>query len=144
MTVDVLLQGRFERISQRPAIWLDVGHNPLAARAVAVTLGSAMKAGGMKRCRCVIAMLADKDVAAVAEELRSTVSTWYAAGLKGDRGQSGADLARRLAQAGGSLDIRAFDSVRQALEAAVADSGPADCVLVFGSFFTAAETLQAQ
>jgi dihydrofolate synthase/folylpolyglutamate synthase len=138
----VSLHGRFERISQRPAIWVDVGHNPMAARVLAVSVGEAMDAEGLDQCRCVIAMLADKDAAAVAEELRSTMITWYAAGLEGDRGQTGAALAVRLAQAGGMADIREFRTVGQALDAAISDSGPDDGVLVFGSFLTAAEALR--
>jgi dihydrofolate synthase/folylpolyglutamate synthase len=137
----VSLPGRFQRISRRPAVWVDVGHNPLAARAVAVTVGEVMQAGGIEQCRCVLGMLADKDVAAVARELRTVVSGWYCAGLDGDRGQSGAALARRLEQAGGPLDIHVFESVAAALDKAVSDSGPNDGVLVFGSFLTATQAL---
>lgn len=140
----VSLQGRFERISRRPAIWMDVGHNAMAARAVAATLLEAMETEGLVKCRCVIAMLADKDAEAVAAELGSAVSAWYCASLDVERGQSGAELATRLAEAGGEQDIRVFETVPNALEAAVSDSGPADAVLVFGSFYTAAEVLGQQ
>jgi dihydrofolate synthase/folylpolyglutamate synthase len=137
----VTLAGRFQRISQRPAVWVDVGHNPMAARAMAATVETAMKAEGMQRCRCVLAMLADKDAAAVAEELRTVVSGWYCAGLEGDRGQSGPALARRIEDKAGTPDIQVFQSVARALDKAVSDSGPDDCVLVFGSFLTASEAL---
>ena len=138
----VSLSGRFERILQQPAVWVDVGHNPMAARALAVTVGAAMKAAGIARCRCVLAMLIDKDAAAVADELRSAVSSWYCAGLEGDRGQTGAALAGRVDQLDGELEIHVFKRVSQALDAAISDSGPDDGVLVFGSFLTATEALQ--
>lgn len=138
----VSLSGRFERILQQPAVWVDVGHNPMAARALAVTVGEAMKAAGITRCRCVLAMLIDKDAAAVADELRSAVSTWYCAGLEGYRGQTGAALAGRVDQLDGELEIHVFKRVSQALDAAISDSGPDDGVLVFGSFLTATEALQ--
>ena len=137
----VALAGRFQRISQRPAVWVDVGHNPMAARAIAVTLEKAMQTDGFERCRCVLGMLADKDAAAVAEELRTVVNEWYCAGLEGDRGQSGSALARRIVTAAGTPDIHVFQSVVLALDKAVSDSGPNDCVLVFGSFLTATEAL---
>lgn len=137
----VSLPGRFERISQQPVIWVDVGHNPMAAQAVAVAVGQAMTAEGIGQCRCVLAMLADKDASTVAEELRTVVSAWYCAGLGGDRGQTGAALARRVEQADGPQEIRVFENVGLALDAAVSDSGPADGVLVFGSFLTATEAL---
>ena len=138
----VSLSGRFERVSQRPAVWIDVGHNPMAARAVAITIGEAMKAEGIAQCRCVFAMLADKDAPAVVEELRTAVTAWYCAGLEGDRGQTGAALARRVEQVGGALEIHVFERVAQALDAAISDSGPDEGVLVFGSFLTAGEALQ--
>ncbi len=134
----VSLSGRFERILQQPAVWVDVGHNPMAASAVAVTVGEAMKAEGLTQCRCVLAMLADKDAPAIVAELQAAVSAWYCAGLEGDRGQTGAALARRVEQ----VDIRVFESVRQALDSAISDSGPDDAVLVFGSFLTATQALQ--
>jgi len=138
----VSLSGRFERIFQQPAVWVDVGHNPMAARALAVTVGEAMKAESIARCRCVLAMLIDKDAPAVADELRPAVSTWYCAGLEGDRGQTGAALAGRVDQVDGELEIHVFKHVSQALDAAISDSGPDDGVLVFGSFLTATEALQ--
>jgi dihydrofolate synthase/folylpolyglutamate synthase len=138
----VSLSGRFERALQQPAVWVDVGHNPMAARAVAVTVGATMKAEGIAQCRCVLAMLADKDAPAVVEELRSAVTGWYCAGLEGDRGQTGPALARRVEQVDEALEIHVFKGVTQALDAAISDSRPGDGVLVFGSFLTATEALQ--
>ncbi len=137
----VSLRGRFERISQRPAIWVDVGHNPMAAAAVAVALAGAVENEKIKHCRCVIGMLIDKDADSVAVEMNSVVDSWYCAGLEGERGQSGAALARRLQNAAKPLDIRIFGRVTQALESAISDSGPDDGILVFGSFLTATEAL---
>jgi dihydrofolate synthase/folylpolyglutamate synthase len=140
--LSVSLTGRYERISEQPAIWLDVGHNPMAARAVAVAVEETMEAEDIERCRCVLGMLAEKDAAAVAGELGKVISAWYCAGLEGGRGQTGAALAGRLRSGDGNQDIRAFESVTAALDAAVSDSGPRDGVLVFGSFLTAAEALR--
>jgi dihydrofolate synthase/folylpolyglutamate synthase len=137
----VVLTGRFQRVSRRPALWVDVGHNPLAARAVAAAVEEAMEAEGIKQCRCVLAMLVDKDAAAVVEELQRVVSAWYCAGLEGDRGQTGVTLARRVEQADGVREIRVFQNVGPALDAALCDSGPDDSVLVFGSFLTVNEAL---
>jgi len=143
----VVLHGRLERVLQRPAVWIDVGHNALAARAVALALQEIMAAEGIRRCRCVLGMLADKDVPAVAAELDALVSDWYCAGLQGDRGQTGERLAGRLQEAGLSSSIRAFNGVSQAMDAALAESDPEDGLLLFGSFLTASEaamSLRAQ
>jgi dihydrofolate synthase/folylpolyglutamate synthase len=69
------------------------------------------------------------------------VSGWYCAGLEGDRGQAGPALAGRIEETVGTADIHVFKSVAGALDRAVSDSGPDDCVLVFGSFLTASEAL---
>ncbi len=138
----VSLRGRFERISKRPAVWVDVGHNPMAAAVVAAALAGAVENEKLEHCRCVIGMLIDKDAGQVALALSDVVATWYCAGLEGERGQSGAALARRLQNAVRPLDARVFGQVRQALESAVSDSGPNDAILVFGSFVTATEALR--
>ena len=134
----VRLPGRFERIAERPALWIDVGHNPLAARVVAAALDELLGGGGIRRCRCVLAMLADKDAAGAVAELRGRVSSWYCAGTPGSRGLGGASLADRIRGAAGDAQIRVFEGVAEALDAALADSQPEDGVLVFGSFLTAA------
>jgi dihydrofolate synthase/folylpolyglutamate synthase len=138
----VSLVGRFERISQHPAVWIDVGHNPLAAEALSAGLAQAIQSEGISRIRCVIGMLVDKDVAGVTEALESVVDAWFCAGLEGDRGQSGVALAQRLQQTDTQAEIRVFKDVAGALDSAVAESSPHEGVLVFGSFFTAAEALQ--
>ena len=134
----VQLAGRFEQLSERPALWIDVGHNPLGAEAVAAAVGELLREGRIARCRCVLGMLVDKDAAAVAGILAGVVAAWYCAPTEGSRGQRGEQLAQRIADAVGAAPLRVFDSVGQALDAAMADSEPDDGVLVFGSFLTAA------
>ena len=135
----VRLPGRFERVAERPALWIDVGHNPLAARVVAAALDELLSDGRIRRCRCVLAMLADKDAAGAVAELRGRVTAWYCAGTLGSRGLGAAQLVERIRGAAGGVPIRAFPGVAEALDAALADSQPEDGVLVFGSFLTAAE-----
>lgn len=136
------IPGRFERsggaAGQGPVVWIDVGHNPLAARAVAAALEEEKAAGEVRNCRCVLGMLADKDAAATVRELRNVISQWYCASLPGDRGQSAEQLAGRIGDAAAPAPLSVFDRVETALDAALADSTPHDGVLVFGSFLTAA------
>ncbi|MGK2924115.1 MAG: bifunctional tetrahydrofolate synthase/dihydrofolate synthase [Lysobacterales bacterium] len=134
----VRLPGRFEQVAERPALWIDVGHNPLAARVVAAALDELLSDGRIGRCRCVLAMLADKDAAGAVTELRGRVSAWYCAGTPGSRGLGAAQLVDRIRDAAAGAPIRAFPGVAEALDAALADSQPEDGVLVFGSFLTAA------
>jgi len=132
------LRGRFDRVQVNPNIWIDVGHNPLGAKVIAQALRERGAESG-RTIRCVLAMLADKDAEAVAGELDAVISSWYCAGLLGDRGQSGQQLTGRIASVVGQGRVQSFERVQDALQAAKADSGPEDGILVFGSFHTADE-----
>jgi dihydrofolate synthase/folylpolyglutamate synthase len=134
----VRLAGRFERVAVHPTIWIDVGHNPLGARAVADVLAE-VQCGC--RVRCVLGMLADKDAEGAVAELGRHIAGWYCGGLGGYRGQTGETLAGRIAAAAAPAPVRACESVAVALDTALADSAPEDGVLVFGSFVTAAEAV---
>jgi dihydrofolate synthase/folylpolyglutamate synthase len=138
----VSLHGRFERVRNNPTVWLDVGHNPLAASVVARAVADAMRAEGPGQCRCVLGMLSDKDAASVVSEMDTVISSWYCAGIGSYRGQSGAELAALIDQAGLDLDVRDFVTVGDALEAAMSDSRQSDAVLVFGSFLTVADAMR--
>jgi len=134
----VRLSGRLERVSARPAVWIDVGHNPLGARAVASALDEIRAVEGIRDCRCVLGMLVDKDAEAVVAELQEVITHWYCASLPGNRGQAAEHLASRIRVAAAAAPIRCFSTVESALDAALADSMSDDGVLVFGSFLTAA------
>lgn len=133
----VRLRGRLERLPGRPELIVDVGHNPLAAQTVRNYLD---RLGG-EDCRVVLGMLRDKDAEAAARRLDGRVTAWYCAGLGGDRGQSGADLAQRIRSALPAARVQAFGTVAEALSAATHDAGPDGLVIAFGSFLTAAAAL---
>jgi dihydrofolate synthase/folylpolyglutamate synthase len=136
------LHGRLERVAEAPDIWIDVGHNALGARAIALALqGWTSDNGG--RLHCVLAMLADKDAEAVAGELGRIVDHWYCAGLSGDRGQTGRVLAQRLLEVTPRDSLDVFNTVPEALNAARSAADPEDGILVFGSFLTADEATEA-
>lgn len=151
----VALPGRFQRVMDKPVMWIDVGHNAMGARAIADTLLRRIAAGECRQVRCVLAMLADKDAGAVAAEMDRAVTAWYTASLAGDRGQSAQQLAARIepvlsgtvdcageAGARGQSAVQVCNSVSEAIESALGDSSEHDGVLVFGSFFTASAAFE--
>jgi dihydrofolate synthase/folylpolyglutamate synthase len=139
--LDVVLPGRFQVLPGRPTIVLDVAHNPHAARSLAATLG---EMGYHPRTLAVFGMLADKDIAGVADALRARIDRWHVAGLPGPRGTSPAAIAARL-DAGGvaRAAIVEHETVAQAVAAARAEAGDADRIVIFGSFLTVAAALAA-
>lgn len=141
----VSLAGRLQHVSDHPRVYVDVGHNALAAEAILAALSEIKGQGANLNCHCVIGMLADKDAAAVALILEPVVSSWYCAGLGGERGQTGEELARRIRAGAVNATVISFADVDTALDAALdavsAECSSSDWVLVFGSFFTAGQAL---
>jgi len=143
----VSLAGRLQQVSDHPRVYVDVGHNALAAEAVKDTLCKIMgQGGGGLNCHCVIGMLADKDAAAVAQILDPIVSSWYCAGLGGERGQTGEELATRVRAGVVSAKVISCVDVDTALDATLdalsGESPSSACVLVFGSFLTAGQAIR--
>ncbi|MBI1965821.1 MAG: bifunctional tetrahydrofolate synthase/dihydrofolate synthase [Betaproteobacteria bacterium] len=130
--------GRFQVLPGRPAVILDVAHNPQAARALAESL-SAMKSPG--RTLAVFAMLKDKDIAGVVAALQAKVDRWFVSGLPGPRGAEAAGLQQIMAAAGVAAATPCADvaaAYAQACELATEN----DRILVFGSFYTVAAVMQ--
>ncbi|MEE4174840.1 MAG: folylpolyglutamate synthase/dihydrofolate synthase family protein [Xanthomonadales bacterium] len=136
--VEAHVPGRLEPVGDAPGYLVDVGHNPLAAAVVAEVL-----AQRASRCTCVLGMLRDKDAESVARLLAPHVEAFLCAGLKeGWRAQTGHELAERVRTVAGDIPVKAFPTVRGALAEARRRSEGERCVLVFGSFHTAAEAFQ--
>ena len=131
----VRLPGRLQQCDRCPRVWLDVGHNPHAAEAVA----SALLALNLRPRFCVLAMLRDKDAAGVAKILDECVQDWFCAGLEGERGRTGLELEQEIVKVIGPSRVKVFAKVSHALESALEQSGPDDSILVFGSFVTTAQ-----
>jgi dihydrofolate synthase/folylpolyglutamate synthase len=135
------IEARFQVVPGRPAVILDVAHNPQAAEALAGTLDEHASGG---RTHAVFAMLRDKDAAGVVEQMASRVDRWYLAPTSGPRGMDARTLQSIVQQAAavaGHAQAR-FDSVRDALAAARSAALPDDRIVVFGSFVTVAEAIR--
>ena len=130
--------GRFQVLPGRPAVILDVAHNPQAARALAASL-AAMGSGG--RVLAVFAMLKDKDIAGVVAAVKPQVAHWFIAGLEGARGAGIGEVREALA-ASAVTAVTACDSVAAAYAQACDIATENDRIAVFGSFYTVAAVMQ--
>ncbi|MGF2685443.1 bifunctional tetrahydrofolate synthase/dihydrofolate synthase [Marinobacter sp. DUT-3] len=130
--------GRFEKLGDSPAVYADVGHNPHAARWLAIRLESMKSPAG--RILAVYGALSDKDVEGVVSAMASVVDHWYVGGLDCHRGLAAGELGRRIASASSGLNVTECDTVSGALQAAMNLAKPDDLVIAFGSFYTVAET----
>lgn len=128
--------GRFEQMSAQPDVFVDVGHNPHAARWLAGRVEAEKNPGS--RVIAVYAALGDKDVHGVLDAMKPIVDHWWLAGLSVPRGLSAQALNERAQ--GASLTLyECSETVSQAISAARAIARPQDLIIVFGSFFTVAE-----
>ncbi|MHB8494129.1 MAG: bifunctional tetrahydrofolate synthase/dihydrofolate synthase [Casimicrobiaceae bacterium] len=139
--VHVELAGRFQVLPGRPAVVVDVAHNPHAARALADALNAM---GWFPRNYAVFGMLADKDIDGVIAAMRPRIDVWHVATLPGPRGASADALARRLHDAGvAETVVKRFDSIAQAFRAARDEARETDRIAAFGSFLTVAAAIDA-
>jgi dihydrofolate synthase/folylpolyglutamate synthase len=92
----------------------------------------------------VIAMLADKDVSAVAGALAGQVDTWYTAPLPGPRGGTGEGVARALQRRFPGDPVTVHKDVATAWRSALSAAADGDRVVAFGSFLTAREILRIE
>lgn len=131
---DCRVPGRLQKVHASPEVLLDVGHNELAAQALA----SFLQGSGRNSTICVLAMLADKSAEAVAHAMAAVCRRWLCADSPGKRGQSGERLAQRLKSVLPDAEVMVFGPLGDALQAALAQAAGDETVLVFGSFTTVA------
>lgn len=142
--IQVSLPGRMQILPGKPAVVLDVAHNPHAAAALAQNLtGMAY----FPYTHAVVGMMRDKDAAQVLAKLAPRVDHWYCATLEGPRGASGAELAEIVrsvlpSNPDETITVSSFDNPVQAFAKAREQASEDDRILVFGSFSTVGPVLK--
>ena len=132
--------GRFQVLPGRPALILDVAHNPQAAAALVDNLA---RMTGYRNTLAVFSMLNDKDVDGVVRALRGHVDHWFVAAVEGARATPVDELQRRLREAGVVAEITACANIAEALDRAYQVAGDDDRILAFGSFLVVAAAMTA-
>ncbi len=139
--LNVELAGRFQVLPGRPAVILDVAHNPHATAVLAKNLDSM---GFYPRTLAVLGMLRDKDAAGVIDKVADRIDHWYLGGTAGPRGLSGQALADVLHGRRPEAAVESFDDIGAAYDAAHRAAAADDRIIVFGSFLTVADVMRAQ
>lgn len=136
---DARLLGRLTRIGVGPETFVDVAHNPQAARVLAGWLAEQPPA----TTAAVFAALGDKDIAGVVSALEAQAERWFLAPLdrSSARGLPVDALAARVAAVIAEARIERCGSVADAIAAARHAVGAQGRVIVFGSFLTVAAAL---
>jgi dihydrofolate synthase/folylpolyglutamate synthase len=137
--LEATLPGRFQILPGRPAVILDVAHNPHAATALAGNLMAMPVAG---RTIAVFAMLADKDIAGVVCAMGEVVDLWFVGGITESRGASVDQIMQVLGGEGLAARAVAGGCVADAFLRACNAAGENDRIVAFGSFYTVADVLR--
>ncbi len=137
--LSAVLPGRFQTLPGTPLRVLDVAHNLQAVESLIANLRHQPTAA---RTIAVCGMLRDKPLVEVMQAMLPVVHRWHLATLSTGRGASAQDLHTALVSAGVSAPVTQHADVTQAYAAALADAGPGDRVVVFGSFYTVGAILR--
>jgi dihydrofolate synthase / folylpolyglutamate synthase len=138
--IETELAGRFQVVPGKPAIVLDVGHNPQAIKVLADNLSNM---GFFDRTHAVVGMLNDKDIEGALLPLKGKVDFWHAATLAGVRGTNSETLAAIISKARLGGEVICHPSPEVAMQVAKGRAAESDRILAFGSFYTVAGALLA-
>ncbi len=131
----VELTGRFQIVPGEPVLVLDVAHNPHSVAALAENLDAM---GFYPNTRAVFGAMADKDLAPMLARVAPMIDHWYFTDLPLPRAAKAQELeqAWRAQNQRQDTTAKCFADPAAALAQAVAESGAADRIVVFGSFHT--------
>ncbi len=130
--------GRLEVVGRHPLIVLDGAHNPAAAEALAAALPETFT---WDRLHVVAGVFSNKDLEGIVERLAPLADRAYACATASVRARPPSELADAFERRG--VPVRAFNDVRAALDAALAEAGETDLILVTGSLYTVADARRA-
>jgi dihydrofolate synthase/folylpolyglutamate synthase len=135
------LAGRFQRLQTKLAadVYIDVGHNPDAARAIAENLVSIKNPAG--RIVVLLGMLEDKQSREFVTEFEQVADSWWLLSLDCDRGLSADALEQRITSQ--VTVAEKFEKAEIAIDAALSSLRNQDIMLVTGSFATVEFFLRA-
>lgn len=139
---EAVIPGRFQVVSTQPMIILDVAHNPGAAAVLAENLAATKPVG---YTYAILAMLKDKDITGVIQELRNEIDFWLVSTLDSPRAASADYLIDEMHKANISNEkntIHAFPDCVAAFVYACEQATKNDRICVFGSFYTVGSVLQ--
>jgi dihydrofolate synthase/folylpolyglutamate synthase len=135
------LAGRFQKLptGEGADVYVDVGHNPDAARAIAENLALLRNPGG--KIVVLLGMLEDKQSDEFVARLKPVVDCWWLLSLDCDRGLSADHLEQRV----NSLITvtQKFEQAENAIDHALSSLHNQDIMLVTGSFSTVEFYLRA-
>jgi dihydrofolate synthase/folylpolyglutamate synthase len=126
--------GRLEIIKRRPLVVVDGAHNGESARRLRQAISEDL---GVRRATLVVGCSADKDMAALAEEMEPLAIRVIATRSRGARAAPPEEIAAVFSRRG--MVASCEGSVAAAVESSLAQASADEAICVFGSLYVAAE-----
>lgn len=139
--IEVEWPARFQVLPGRPAVVLDVGHNPHAARVLRAGLD---QMGFFPTTHAVFGMMADKDIAGVVACLADRIGLWHVAAPALPRAATAESVGEIIGRCAAGAQVKCYPTVAQAWQGACKSASENDRILAFGSFYTVAEVMAAR
>ena len=137
------IPGRFQIISNKPTIILDVGHNPHATKSLAINL---LKNGSYTKTHAIIGMMADKDIKGTIDPLVQIIDEWHCVDLPSPRGAKGSQISEivsiSLTQNNLYKNINTHNSAKSGYSTVLKKIKEDERLIIFGSFVTVANILE--
>ncbi|MCR5271419.1 MAG: hypothetical protein K6E13_00340 [Lachnospiraceae bacterium] len=125
--------GRFERISDKPLVYIDGGHNAQAVKEVAQTV-LRLEREQNKKWVFIFGILKDKDYKTVLDEMCPLAETFHIITVPNPRALD-ADIIKKEVLKRNTKAV-VHENIEEAVDAALDEAlGSDTCVLAFGSFY---------
>jgi dihydrofolate synthase/folylpolyglutamate synthase len=144
--INVRLEGRLEKVSDRPHIIVDAAHNPVAAKALAKTIKELF---ADRKIILVIGIMKDKDIRGILSPLIDCAATIILTVPGDERAETPEELHRIILDLRSSIkdhsqaSILESGSVSEAIAVAKEEWSEDSTILVTGSFHTTGEAKEA-
>jgi dihydrofolate synthase/folylpolyglutamate synthase len=119
-------------------LWLDGGHNPHAARALA-DVATGLQARDGRPLTLIVGLLKRKDARGVFRAFNDLDARIIVTGFQADAAAPPADLMQAASDEG--LTVESANGVQAAVDLALSGEGPAPHILICGSLYLAGEVL---
>lgn len=133
--------GRWEKLSDSPLAICDIGHNAHALRNNFAQLEEMMASGKYDKLIVVYAVMADKDLDSIMP-LMPSCAQWYFTAPSTKRSLPSQEILKKVSGfRGSSENLYSFDTVEDAVAAALESAGPDTLIYIGGSTFAVSEAI---
>ena len=134
---NISLLGRYQILSQRPEIILDVAHNEDSAQ----KLQENLKQNPNQNTIAIIGILKDKDGYSLIQPMINIVNTWYCVTIDNSRGMNAKEIKTRMSTLVSKDKIFTFDNIADASSMAMSNLDIDHRLIIYGSFYMVSDYL---